>query len=77
MTTDSAAVNPFDRQDEEFLVLKNRAGQYSLWPLFAACPQGWDTVFGPAPRPQCCDFIEAEWQTINPFAAVAGSVTGG
>ena len=39
MTTDSAAVNPFDRQDEEFLVLKNRAGQYSLWPLFAACPQ--------------------------------------
>ena len=32
--------NPFDNQDGIFLVLVNDENQHSLWPDFAAVPQG-------------------------------------
>ncbi|QEV18595.1 MbtH family protein [Streptomyces alboniger] len=44
-----APANPFDA-DGEFLVLANDRGEHSLWPLFAAMPDGWTAVHGPCPR---------------------------
>jgi len=62
-------INPFDDERYRFTVLRNDAGQYSLWPEFAPPPAGWQVRHGPAPRSECIDHIERHWLAINPFAA--------
>lgn len=59
-------LNPFDDDRHPFLVLVNAARQHSLWPGFATIPDGWTTVFGPAPRSACLDHIEAAWSGLTP-----------
>ncbi|MFJ7088064.1 MbtH family protein [Streptomyces griseus] len=63
-----ASANPFDA-DGEFLVLTNAEGQHSLWPLFAAVPEGWSTAHGPCARPDALDWISAHWAGPVPVAA--------
>ncbi|WP_394179990.1 MbtH family protein [Marinomonas posidonica] len=63
----SQYLNPFDNESHSFLVLKNDQGQYSLWPEFATCPQGWRQVLGPASRSECLSYVEHHWKEINPF----------
>ncbi|MEU7736647.1 MbtH family protein [Streptomyces griseus] len=63
-----ASANPFDA-DGEFLVLTNAEGQHSLWPLFAAVPEGWSTAHGPCGRQDALDWITAHWD--GPVAAAA------
>ncbi len=53
-----APANPFDAEGE-FLVLANARGEHSLWPLFAAVPDGWSTVHGPGPRQDALDWINS------------------
>ena len=60
--------NPFDDPDGTFLVLVNVRRQHSLWPVFAAVPDGWDRVFGPAGRQPCLDYVEANWPDIRPVS---------
>lgn len=62
--------NPFDNEDGTFLVLVNAEGQHSLWPVFAAVPDGWKTSFGPAGRAECLVNIEANWTDIRPRSLV-------
>ena len=57
---------PFDDDRLAFLVLVNEARQHSLWPVFAAVPEGWWTIFGPAERAACLDHIEAVWTGLTP-----------
>ena len=45
--------NPFEQVDGKFLVLVNHEGQYSLWPGFAAVPNGWTQAFGLSTREEC------------------------
>lgn len=59
--------NPFDSDEHNFLVLKNNSDQFSLWPEFAAVPAGWRIVFGPDVREACENYVEQNWQAINPF----------
>ncbi len=66
--TNDHYVNPFDDEGLQFLVLVNAAGQHSLWPEFAAEPDGWSRVFGPAGRAACLDHIEAAWTDLTPAA---------
>lgn len=61
-------LNPFDDDQLEFTVLVNSKRQYSLWPVFADRPAGWETSFGPASRGECLDHIERVWTNINPFS---------
>ncbi|KAF4406450.1 MULTISPECIES: MbtH family protein [Streptomyces] len=55
---------PFDAPDgpravePTHRVLRNAAGQWSLWPAFAPVPAGWDTVHGPAPHASCEEHVE-------------------
>lgn len=63
--------NPFDDRKGVFLVLVNGEGQYSLWPQFAAVPNGWSTRFGPDERQICLDFITANWVDMRPASLVA------
>ncbi|MGW0533451.1 MbtH family protein [Streptomyces sp. NPDC003032] len=53
-----APANPFDREGE-FLVLANDRGEHSLWPLFAAVPEGWSTAHGPCPRQDALDWVNS------------------
>ena len=64
-------LNPFDDDQLDFTVLTNSQQQYSLWPIFAAQPAGWNTQFGPASRSDCLEFIERNWLSINPFAVAS------
>ncbi|AMC36184.1 MbtH family protein [Janthinobacterium sp. B9-8] len=58
-------VNPFDDESQDFLVLKNALGQYSLWPDFAAVPVGWSSVLGPEGHARCLEYIELNWLDIR------------
>ncbi|MEZ0051421.1 uncharacterized protein YbdZ (MbtH family) [Mycobacterium sp. MAA66] len=58
--------NPFDDDSANFLVLVNEEEQHSLWPTFAAVPDGWQVVFGEADRAACLDYIDREWADIRP-----------
>lgn len=67
--TNDHAVNPFDDERHPFLVLVNDRRQHSLWPGFAAVPEGWRTVFGPADRAACLDHIDSVWMDLTPAGA--------
>lgn len=58
--------NPFDDQDARFVVLVNAERQYSLWPVFADVPAGWEVVFGEATRQECLDYVEHTWTDLRP-----------
>lgn len=60
------STSPFDDEDGTFLVLVNQEEQHSLWPVFAAVPDGWRTDFGPASRPDCLEYVEQHWTDLRP-----------
>jgi len=66
--------NPFEQADCSFLVLRNDEEQYSLWPAFAAVPEGWCKVLGPASREESIEYINLHWIDMRPRSLVA-SVT--
>jgi MbtH protein len=63
-------MNPFDDPDANFFVLVNDEGQHSLWPVFAAVPEGWKTVFGEAGREACLEYIETNWTDMRPKSLI-------
>ncbi|GAA1669806.1 MbtH family protein [Kribbella sp. NPDC056951] len=63
--------NPFDDAEGSFLVLVNDENQHSLWPEFAAVPDGWRNVFGPTGRQACLDYIETNWTDLRPASLIA------
>ena len=44
----------------------NDEEQHSLWPSFKEIPAGWRSVFGPAPRQQAIDYVDANWTDLRP-----------
>lgn len=61
--------NPFDDEDGRFLALINREEQYSLWPVFAQIPSGWEIVFGApegVPRAEVVEWIDRTWSDMRP-----------
>ncbi|MFE0491031.1 MULTISPECIES: MbtH family protein [Streptomyces] len=67
--------NPFEDEDAVYLVLRNEEGQYSLWPTFVDVPDGWEPVFGEAPRQACLDHIEENWTDMRPKSLVDAMTT--
>lgn len=59
--------NPFEDDNAQYLVLRNAAGQYSLWSTFNDVPAGWAQVFGPEPRAACLEYVEANWTDMRPI----------
>jgi MbtH protein len=60
--------SPFDADpravgtaDPTHLVLRNAAGEYSLWPAFARVPGGWSRVHGPDSHEGCSAYVEEHW----------------
>jgi MbtH protein len=58
--------NPFDDPAGRFLVLVNDEEQHSLWPSFAAVPDGWKVVFGEDTRDACLAYVESNWTDLRP-----------
>ena len=58
--------NPFEGEDEHYLVLVNAEGQYSLWPAFRDIPRGWTAVGPSGARQQCLDWIQGHWTDMRP-----------
>ena len=58
--------NPFDIEDKPYYVLVNDAGQHSLWPSFAAVPEGWEAVHGPDGRAACLEYVTGHWTDLRP-----------
>lgn len=59
--------NPFDETEARFLVLRNEAGEHSLWPEFADVPDGWAAVLPATSRAECLDYVEREWTDLRPM----------
>lgn len=66
--------NPFDDDQGTFHVLRNGRGQYSLWPVFAEVPEGWDVVLQDASRAEADAHVQEHWNTLHPRHFVS---TGG
>jgi MbtH protein len=62
--------NPFEDDNAQYLVLVNDEGQHSLWPVFVDVPDGWETVFGEAPRQECLEYIETSWTDMRPRSLI-------
>ncbi|MCR8577387.1 MbtH family protein [Streptomyces sp. Isolate_219] len=60
------STNPFDDENGTFYVLVNDEEQHSLWPTFAAVPDGWRIVFGAEERGRCLAYIEENWTDLRP-----------
>lgn len=69
--------NPFDNEDGTFHVLVNAERQHSLWPAFAAVPEGWDVVVADSDRQSCLDYIEKHWTDMRPASLIGGAAATG
>lgn len=71
--------NPFEQADGQYVVLMNHEGQYSLWPGFAAIPEGWNQTLGLSTREVCIAYINENWADLRPRSlyANAGSAPEG
>jgi len=62
--------NPFEDETARYLVLVNDEAQHSLWPVFAAVPDGWTQAFGPDSRSECLDYVERSWTDMRPKSLI-------
>lgn len=60
--------NPFEDLAGHYVVLRNDEGQHCLWPDSIPGPDGWRTVHGPAPRPECLEHVETHWTDLRPLS---------
>ncbi|MEV7185660.1 MbtH family protein [Kitasatospora sp. NPDC057542] len=58
--------NPFEDPDTAYKVLVNDEGQHSLWPAFAAVPEGWSVALADADRGTCLAYVEEHWTDMRP-----------
>jgi MbtH protein len=68
--SDVDRTNPFEDPEGRYLVLCNDEGQYSLWPSFAAVPDGWSVMLTETGRQECLDYIEQNWTDMRPRSLV-------
>lgn len=69
--------NPFDDEQNDFLVLVNDEDQHSLWPAFADVPPGWTVVKTAGPRTEALAFVETYWTDLRPRSLRERSVSQG
>lgn len=61
MKTNTESMPNQQEAPEEFCILVNAAGQYSLWPGFRDAPPGWTPTGPRGGRQACLAWIEAHW----------------
>lgn len=68
-------LNVSDADKEEYCVLVNADGQYSLWSAFRELPAGWVQTGPSGSRQVCLDWIESNWTDMRPRSAQPGTST--
>jgi MbtH protein len=68
--------NPFEDENNEYLVLRNEEHQYSLWPSFRDIPRGWLAVGPRGERQKCLDWINENWVDMRPRSLAIQMDTG-
>jgi uncharacterized protein YbdZ (MbtH family) len=63
-------VSPFEEENGLYYVLVNGEKQYSLWPNFAAVPQGWTIAYGADGRVACLAFVDKNWIDMRPASLI-------
>ena len=53
---------------DEFLVVVNHEGQYSLWPIGRAVPSGWTATECSGPKDACLTYINQVWTDMRPLS---------
>ncbi|MGV9678260.1 MbtH family protein [Nocardia sp. NPDC003482] len=61
---------------DEYLVVRNDVGQYSVWPASRPLPDGWRATGARGTRPQCLSHIDTVWTDIRPRRTDTGAVPG-
>lgn len=56
----------FDDDERHFSVVRNDRGQYSIWPVDLAAPDGWQQSGFTALRPDCLAHIAQVWTDLRP-----------
>lgn len=51
---------------DEFIVIVNKEGQYSLWPSARDIPLGWTQVGPVGAKHECLNWIEGAWTDMRP-----------
>lgn len=62
--------NPFEKDDETYMVLVNEEAQYSLWPSFIEVPRGWQVALPASSRRECLDYVNEHWTDMRPRSLV-------
>ncbi|MGW0915205.1 amino acid adenylation domain-containing protein [Streptomyces sp. NPDC002784] len=57
--------NPFEREGQRCVVLRNERGQRSLWPAEKPVPAGWSVEHGPVKRSEAGAFVETVWPDVR------------
>lgn len=51
-----------------YFVVVNHEEQYSIWLVDHPVPNGWTTVGGAGPKPECLARIETLWTDMRPLS---------
>lgn len=51
-----------------YYVVVNEEGQYSIWRVDKAIPNGWKSVGERDTKSQCLDFIKETWTDMRPLS---------
>ncbi len=57
---------------DDYTVLKNDRGEYSLWPAGRAAPAGWAQVGPVGGREECLAWVNTVWTEVGLPAAAQG-----
>ena len=58
--------NPFEEENETFVVVVNDEGQYSIWPESREIPAGFKSTGKAGKKKECLDHIEETWTDMRP-----------
>ncbi|HNA90302.1 MAG TPA: MbtH family NRPS accessory protein [Anaerolineales bacterium] len=58
--------NPFEEENETFVVVVNDEGQYSIWPESREIPAGFKSTGKTGKKKECLDHIEETWTDMRP-----------
>ena len=51
--------------NEDYLVLRNGQGQYSLWPSMTDIPAGWEAVDFSGSKQACMSYVDQHWTDMQ------------
>ena len=58
-----------DDDDREYHVVRNDAGQYSIWPASHPLPAGWQEEGRSGRKPECLEYVAQVWTDLGTVAA--------